>query len=69
MVFTLVCSSKLVILVELSYLSIYVKGARLLVQVYVSDARDFTCLLNVGPVSPDGQTHEVIPHRKLLVKP
>lgn len=40
-----------------TYLSVYVKGARLLVQVYVGDSRDFTRLLNVGPMSPNGQTH------------
>ncbi len=55
--------------VEPSYLSIYVKGARLLVQVYVGDSRDFTCLLDVGPVSPDGKTHQVVPNCKLFMKP
>lgn len=40
-----------------SYLSVYVEGARLFVQVDVGDSRNFARLLNVGPVSPDGQTH------------
>ncbi len=52
-----------------SYLSVYVKGARLLIQVYVCDSRDFTGLLDVGPVSADGQTHQVIPNCKLFMKP
>lgn len=43
--------------VKPSYLSVYVEGAGLFVQVYVSDSRNFTRLLNVGPVSPNGETH------------
>jgi len=54
---------------ETSYLSVYVEGARLLVQVYVGDPGDFAGLLNVGPVGPDGQTHEVVPNGKLFMKP
>lgn len=44
-------------LVEPPYLSIYVKGARLFIQVYISDSRDFTSLLNVGPMCSNGETH------------
>lgn len=45
------------------------KGARLLVQVDVGDTRDLARLLDVGPMSADGQAHQVVTHCKLLVKP
>lgn len=61
--------SKCLMLEERSYLSVDVKGARFLVQVYVGNAGDLACLLNVGPMGADGQAHQVVPHSKLLVKP
>lgn len=52
-----------------TYLSVDVKGTRLLVQVYVGDAGDLARLLDVGAVRADGQAHQVVPHGKLLVEP
>lgn len=53
----------------MTYLSIDVKGARLLVQVDVGDSRNFASLLDVGSVCTDGQTHQVVAHNELLVEP
>lgn len=50
------------------YLSVYVKGAGLLVQVYVCDPGDFSGLLDVGPMSPNGQAHQVFPDGELFVE-
>lgn len=51
------------------YLSVDVKGARLLVQVDVGDSGNFAGLLDVGSVCTDGQTHQIVAHHKLLVEP
>lgn len=51
-----------------SYLSIYVEGAGLLVQIYIRDSRDLTGLLYVGPMSANGQAHQVLPDSKLFME-
>lgn len=49
-----------------THLSIDFKGACWLVQLDACDVLNFTGLLDVGTMRSNGQTHQILPHHKLL---
>jgi len=45
----------------------YGKGARVLIEVNAGDSGNHLCLLNVGAMAADGQTHQFMRHAELFV--